>query len=248
MVSTQLKIVVTRPSPFGEALCSELEPENFFCIHCPLIDFQPDSSYDKDQRLILLKQSQTWIFISRQAVNFCFEVFSEAEQASLHQLSADKKIIAVGSATADALAQLGIEAMVPTTPNSEGIIALLGQHQLATQATLLIRGNQGRALLQEYFSEGHLSILPVYQRHTTQHRLQPVDQATAIVVTSGQLMELVAQQITEQQQRRDVTIISGSQRISQIAQQFGFTNCYTAENASNTALVKSCILWRNSVT
>ena len=133
------------------------------------------------------------------------------------------------------------------TPTSEGMIQLLEQKNLQQQPTLLVRGNKGRPLLQQYFADHQLSILQVYQRKTTSQTLPPQTKQSAIVVTSGQLMELVAEQLPSKAQRQACTIISGSARISEIAQQFGFTNCYTANNASNSELVKSCILWRNNV-
>ena len=246
-MSTQLHVIVTRPSPYGEELCGELEHNGIVSTHSPLICFEPDTSFNSEQRLSALEQADTWIFVSRQAVNFCFDGFTSQQMSSLLQLSQSKTIIAVGDATADSLQQLNFVVLTPPTPNSEGMIALLEQHQRQNKSTLLIRGNQGRKLLQDYFSAQQLTILPVYQRQATGQQLPRMTESSAIVVTSGQLMELVANQVSESSQRKACSIISGSQRISEIAQQFGFTNCYTASNASNDELVKSCILWRNDV-
>ncbi|AKE51064.1 uroporphyrinogen-III synthase [Kangiella geojedonensis] len=246
-MSTPLHVIVTRPSPYGEELCDELTHNDFVSTHSPLICFNPDISFNSKQRISALEQADTWIFVSRQAVNFCFDVFSSQQMSSLLQLSQSKTIIAVGDATADSLRRLNFTALTPSTPNSEGMIALLEQHQLQTKPTLLIRGNQGRQLLQDYFSAQQLTIMPVYQRQATSQQLPRITESSAIVVTSGQLMELVANQVSDHSQRIACSIISGSPRISEIAQQFGFTNCYTANNASNDELVKSCILWRNSV-
>lgn len=246
-MSTSLDVIVTRPSPYGEQLCRMLEEQNFISAHCPLISFAADDSITSTQRLELFTQSQTWIFVSRQAVNFCLDGFSPSQQHTLQALSRDRTIIAVGEATADSLQQHQIESLTPPTPNSEGMIQLLEQKNLQQQPTLLVRGNKGRPLLQQYFADHQLSILQVYQRKTTSQTLPPQTKQSAIVVTSGQLMELVAEQLPSKAQRKACTIISGSARISEIAQQFGFTNCYTANNASNSELVKSCILWRNNV-
>lgn len=215
--------------------------------HCPLIHFKSDTSFDTEQRLELLYQHHTWIFVSRQAVNFCFDSFNAEQKASIIELAKSKAVITVGDATADSLAQHGIKGLIPPTPNSEGMIHLLEQHQLKQKPTLLIRGGQGRKLLQEYFSDGQLRIMPVYQRKPTEHPLPPLSTLTAIVVTSGQLLELVASQV-KAEQREVCTIIAGSPRISDLAQQIGFATCYTAEDASNEELLESCLLWRNDVT
>ena len=215
--------------------------------HCPLIHFKSDTSFDTEQRLELLYQHHTWIFVSRQAVNFCFDSFNAEQKASLIELAKSKAVITVGDATADSLAQLGIKGLIPPTPNSEGMIHLLDQYQLKQKPTLLIRGGQGRKLLQDYFKDGQLSIMPVYQRHATQQTLPTLSPNSAVVVTSGQLLELVASQV-KTEQREDFTIIAGSQRISDLAQQIGFATCYTAKDASNEELLESCLLWRNDVT
>ncbi|WP_343988484.1 uroporphyrinogen-III synthase [Kangiella japonica] len=246
-MNTELKVIVTRPSPYGEQLCELLSQHSISSDHCPLIHFLPDLSFNTDQRLALLQQHHTWIFVSRQAVNFCFDGFSAEQIANILELAQNKAIITVGDATADSLAQLGINGLIPPTPNSEGMIHLLEKYQLKEKPTLLIRGGQGRKLLQNYFSNGQLNILPVYQRQPTEQPLLTLSNRTAIVITSGQLLELVASHVASEK-RGACTIIAGSQRISDLAQQIGFTTCYTAKDASNHELVKSCLLWRNNVT
>lgn len=246
-MNTEPKVIVTRPSPYGEQLCDILAQHNIDSDHCPLIHFLADLSFNIDERLELLQQNHTWIFVSRQAVNFCFEGFSAEQKASIVKLAQSKAIITVGDATADSLAQLGIKGLIPPTPNSEGMIHLLEKYQLKEKPTLLIRGGQGRKLLQNYFSNGQLNIMPVYQRQPTEQPLPTLSSQTAIVITSGQLLELTASQVAPEK-RGTCAIIAGSQRISELAQQMGFTICYTAKDASNQELVKSCLLWRNHVT
>lgn len=246
-VNTEPRIIVTRPSPYGEQLCDLLAQHSIISDHCPLIHFLADRSFNTEQRLDLLHQHHTWIFVSRQAVNFCFDSFDAEQKAGIRELANSKVIITVGDATANSLAELGFDGLIPPTPNSEGMIHLLEQHQLKEKSTLLIRGGQGRKLLQNYFSNGQLNIMPVYHRQPTEKPLPPLSNRTAIVITSGQLLELAASQVTPEN-RSSCTIIAGSHRISDLAQQMGFTTCYTAKDASNQELAKSCLLWRNNVT
>ena len=245
------QIIVTRPSPSGEALCVELEANNFFSLHCPLISFEADTNYSESIGFETLQRTSVWIFISRQAVDYCFQPFNDDTTQRLHQLRHKKHIIAVGDATADSLQQLGFEPRVPNTPDSEGIIELIEHDGLTQDTTVLIRGNKGRGLLEDYFRNEQLTSMPVYKRNETNNTFPALSknttyQNTAIVVTSGQLLQLVTQQISAHS-KTSVTIIAGSQRISEMAQHIGFTNCYTAKNASNSELLKSCILWRNDV-
>lgn len=245
------QIIVTRPSPSGEMLCGELEANNFFSVHCPLIRFEADTSYSESIGFETLERTSVWIFISRQAVDYCFQPFSGDTKQRLHELRHKKHLIAVGDATADSLQQLGFEPRIPITPDSEGMIELIKHDGLTQDTVALIRGNKGRGLLEDYFSNEQLTSMPVYKRIETKNTLpalskKTASQNTAIVITSGQLLQLVAQQISTHS-KTSITIIAGSQRISDMAQHIGFTNCYTAKNASNSELLKSCILWRNDV-
>lgn len=248
-VNTQPQVLVTRPSPYGEALCSELEAENFFSLHVPLIRFKPNNTIGPEQRLVMLEQADTWIFVSRQAVNFCFSLLNHQQLQQLQQASLNKSVIAVGSATAHSLQQIGFKALVPATPNSEGMIQIIEHHHLQQATTLLIRGSKGRELLEQYFQQGQLSFLPVYERIESQHQFPQISipELTAVVVTSGQLMELTDKALSPIDNKDQITIIAGSERINKMAQHMGYANCYTAKDASNLELVKSCILWRNNV-
>lgn len=245
-MTSPLRIVVTRPSPYGEQLCRLLEHEGFNSAHHPLIRFSSEGCATPEQRLNQLQQSDTWIFVSRQAVNFCFNNLSAEQLQQLQQRSQRKCLIAVGPATAESLQEQGFSALIPDTPDSEGMIQLIQDRQLQTQTTVLIRGNQGRELLQKFFAPQQISILQVYQRLTTNQQIPASSSAvSAIIATSGQLLELIAKQVTPLDS--NISIIAGSERIHEMAQHIGFTNCYTAKNASNSELVKSCILWRNNV-
>ena len=248
-VNTQPQVIVTRPSPYGEALCGELEAANFFCLHTPLIRFEADNRFTPVQRLRMLEESDTWIFVSRQAVNFCFESYPQGEMKKIVELSKTKTVIAVGSATAASLQGFKIEALTPPTPNSEGMIQLLEKYQLKEAPALLVRGNKGRELLEQYFAQSQLSFLPVYKRIETQKKLPQIKEPdiTALIVTSGQIMELVDNALSIDTSKAHITIIAGSERINKMAQHMGYANCYTAKDASNFELVKSCILWRNDV-
>ncbi|WP_223669929.1 uroporphyrinogen-III synthase [Kangiella shandongensis] len=243
-----LQVIVTRPSPYGDELCLQLESNDFTAVHSPLIDFKADDSYSDQQRIELLTGCDTWIFVSRQAVNFCFNSLKPEQLETLQTASQSKRLIAVGPATAQALQSFGFKAMIPATPDSEGMIQLIQQQRLEQQPTCLIRGNQGRQLLQQFFTDETLHILPVYRRVETDLRLPSLTEQSAVVVTSGQLLELADKQLKAQPSSILPTIIAGSERICNKARQLGYTNCYTANSAANSELIKTCILWRNDVT
>lgn len=242
-------IIVTRPSPMGENLCQELNEHGYRAIHCPLIRFSANTDYSPEQQLELLEQHKLWIFVSKQAVDFALKDLS---QEQLDQFLGHT-LIAVGKATQKALQPYGLSALVPKTPDSEGILALINQFSLpADYPILLIRGDKGRGLLEQELSGPYqLGVLPVYHRIELTATLPPaVQQASAAkpigwVVTSGQILELSDKILsTAGIKPEQVAIIGGSARISDLARQKGYTNCYTAKDASNAEIIRACFEWQ----
>lgn len=241
-------IIVTRPSPMGESLCQELNDLGYRAIHCPLIRFTANTDQSPEQQLALLEQHKLWIFVSKQAVDFALRDLSreQLEQFLGHT------IIAVGKATQKALQPYGLSALVPKTPDSEGILALINQFSLpANYPILLIRGDRGRGLLEQELSGPYqLGALPVYHRIELTAALPPAMQQAsaehpvAWVVTSAQLLELTDKMLaTAEIKPEQVAIIGGSERISDLARQKGYTNCYTATDASNAEIIHACSDW-----
>lgn len=244
-------VIVTRPSPMGESLCQELNEHGYRAIHCPLIRFTANTDYTPEQQFSLLKQHKLWIFVSKQAVDYALKNLSrdQLDQFLGHTL------IAVGKATQKALQPYGLSALVPKTPDSEGILALINQFSLpADYPILLIRGDKGRGLLEQELSGPYqLGVLPVYHRIELTAALPPAVQQSSAdkpigwVVTSGQLLELTDKMLsTAGIKPEQVAIIGGSARISDLARQKGYTNCYTAKDASNAEIIRACQEWQKT--
>lgn len=249
-MATPTTLIVTRPSPVGESLCQELNNKGYRAIHCPLIRFTANTDYLPEQQLELLEQHKLWIFVSKQAVDYALQSLN---QAQLDQFLGHT-LIAVGKATQKALQPYGLSALVPKTPDSEGILALVHQFSLPTDyPILLIRGDKGRGLLeQELGSPYQLGVLPVYHRIEQTAALPPAMQQASVetpigwVITSGQILELTDKMLsTAGIKPEQVVIISASARISDLARQKGYTNCYTAKDASNAEIIRACLEWRN---
>lgn len=244
-------VIVTRPSPMGESLCQELNEHGFRAIHCPLIRFTANTDYSPEQQLELLTQHKLWIFVSKQAVDFALKDLSKEQLDQFLGYT----LIAVGKATQKALQPYGLSALIPKTPDSEGILALINQFSLpADYPILLIRGDKGRGLLEQELSGPYqLGVLPVYHRIELTAAMPPfmqqatVSQPVAWVVTSGQLLELTDKMLsTAGIKAEQVAIIGGSARISDLARQKGYTNCYTAKDASNAEIIRACQEWQKA--
>jgi uroporphyrinogen-III synthase len=218
-------IIVTRPSPSGEALCHALESAGFSAYHFPVLAFAPPN----DPIQIPATHFDWLIFTSKQAV------------LSLKQWPSYSKIAAIGEATAAALnAPVDV---IPKEWSSEGLLALPEFQHIKNKNIAIITGDGGRTLLaDELFSRGaKVSIIATYKRiipNTDSATLQDLlkkNQISAFICTSGEslqnLLQLVPQNIFA------IPLIIVSQRLQCIAKDLGFKQIILAENASHESLV-----------
>lgn len=246
MISTNspFDILVTRPTPYGEALTTELEKLGFHPKHLPLITFKEDDRFSVQQKASILAQSDVWIFISQQAVHYCFKQLDITKCEGI----TDKTLIAVGKATQQSLQRLGLKSLIPEPSNSEGILSLLDKLSIKADTSIaLIRGNKGRELLQHHLNINYqLHELPLYKRQAIAAQIPPLTSPTALVITSAQLLELATDLLNYAKlPLESFSIISASRRITHIAKQMGYTSCYTANSAANIDLIDTCLAWQS---
>ncbi|WP_251358476.1 uroporphyrinogen-III C-methyltransferase [Kangiella sp. TOML190] len=249
MSNRNFSILITRPEPYASQAEQLFSANDFSAYATPLIDFAP-KEFDSD----LASEADLVIFISQQAVNFFLDAASHDPQETIALLK-QKPIIAVGQATQQALATAGIEAQIPATANSEGILALVAKLAEPEQKIALVRGNQGRKLLEQKLPENYsLAVLEVYQRLVVAQEFPKLAAPKAILITSEQVLSLVTEQLARKEtaqlqnsaksSKHDFAYLCASDRIRDKAQQLGLTNCYTAASASNQDLLEAAFAWR----
>lgn len=166
----------------------------------------------------------------------------------LGQLST--RYIAVGEATGDAFAAVGInDAAVPDDPRSEGIIALPGLEAMQGRRVVILRGNGGRHMIAPTLSArgAQVDYCEVYRR---QYRGDPQRKLVkswqqrgvdSIIMTSGGLLSHTVELVTPETKDWLLSrlLIVPSIRVVLEAKALGFTHIINAEGASNEALVNA---------
>lgn len=243
-------VLITRPLEQSEKLCQQLESLTIQPYLLPTIEIVPyalNSLRETWQQQLTL--ADIVIFISANAVE-CSPI------AELPPTNTTR-IAAIGSATAEALAQHGIRVdIVPENKfNSEGLLALLPAEMVANKHILIVKGQDGRETLQQTLEQRGASVqtLDVYQRQCP----KPTNLSTVLAAWQQQQIQLVL--VTSVLALENLVALLGqagyayftqtpllvsSQRIAERAKALGIqTNPIVAENASDIALVACIRSW-----
>ncbi|TAK72023.1 MAG: uroporphyrinogen-III synthase [Gammaproteobacteria bacterium] len=238
---TSLHILVTRPSPAGEALCKLIEARGDHALHLPTIAFV--------QQTILPLGAQDWIiFTSPQAV-----------YSSPLRLPPHAKFAAVGAGTAAALKAAGyLTTVYPTTnQSSEGLLALPEFQTLPGQKIAIIRGAGGREQLEKILTArgAHVTSVIAYQRIlptidiSSYLPLLKKKQINVIITTSGEGAQNLKRLFQDQgwPEIRQIPLIVVSDRIKLIAEALGFQTVWVARHAGHQAIFEVLEQKRNEL-
>ena len=226
--------VLTRPEGTANSLGESLEALGWYVVYQPMLVIEP---INQPALTPTIDTESVVIFISANAV-----------RAGIPHLARQLKenaptVIAVGEATAAALALEGITALVPATPDSEGLLALTELDNCRERPVLLVKGEGGRALLAESLKERGA----IVSEFICYRRLEaPVNAAEFCwqlcdldeVVFQGSSGETV-ERLTEvlgaggQPNLLDSPLIVPSARVANMATDAGWTRVIEAENASD---------------
>lgn len=230
------RILVTRPSPQGEALCAALRAVGAAPIFFPTLQIVPQPLQQPVHTMIA-----GCIFMSPQAVWTSFP--------SLH-LPSTAWIAAVGAGTAQALHEAGIASVIYPEQDwsSEGLLQLPKLQAVQGQEIALVCGAGGRPLLAETLQARGAIVhhwisyrreLPVYadlENYLDLFRQQKVDM---IVCTSGESLQNLLRLVDSLPASfiLSVPLIVVSSRLATLAQQYKFQQIFVAENASHSAII-----------
>lgn len=258
--STKLQtpaIIIGRPEPYASNLQQQLEQQlnadstNLHLFKWPLIDFKAsDLLANKTNKTSFLKkitESDLMIFVSRQAARFCLEPLNSIEKERFRS----KILIAVGAGTQKALDHFTLNSLIPETPDSEGIIALIERLHLKKpiDKICLIRGDQGRTLMENTLPKKHeLTIFQSYHRtvleqnNETLKQIQQIPTPKLVIATSQQILQLALDNIPKSQ-HNDFCYLCISERIDAFAEKMSIKSRIIAKNASNNAIIESVLEW-----
>lgn len=231
-------ILVTRAAPQGQELCALLEKHGAITHHVPTVEIQP--------RILDFNffESDVAIFLSANAVKYC----------PPRCFSLSVKYVAIGTATAMALMQRGVNAQQPEISNSEGLLALPDLQQVRGKEIAIYCGVGGRELLYQALNErgAHCQRYEVYQRYCATNgaqRLQNLlETATLdyVICTSGEnllcLEKLAGAKII---QLHKIPLLVISKRIAEIARKRKFSHVLIMDDSfDNKMIVDQLVKWR----
>ena len=222
-----LRILNTRPKNQAPALSEEIRQAGGIAVECPLLEIQAMSS-DWLDLIPSLTTIQQALFISVNAVHHCF---SALRQHNRHWPSSIK-VTAIGLSTAKALAQYGVSVHhLPEFFDSEHVLMLDSLHGLKNQNILLVKGVDGRTLIEHTLTLRGANVIPlvVYQRimpHISAqliHSLWRDNQVDIILLTSEQSLNHLFKLFgtTAHDWLREKTYLVISERLAKAALSFG---------------------------
>lgn len=161
-----LRVLNTRPQEQAQKLSQSIIAAGGISIECPALDIKPTSN-NWIKSLPDLKHVNHAIFVSRNAVHYCF---TRLNQCNINW-SPSINVIAIGQGTAKALAAFKIQVNeLPALPDSEHLLTLKTLQHLKNQIVLLFKGEGGRALIEEHLVKHQAKVfsIPVYKRGVPQ--------------------------------------------------------------------------------
>lgn len=231
--------LVVRPAAQAAELVQLLRQHGHAPLCCPLLETVAGSELPRLPDL--LRSADVVIAVSIHAVHFAHDFLLQTGQTWPHI-----EYFAVGQASADAFAAVGITATCPDDPRSEGLLALPALQQVAGKRVLILRGNGGRDLIASTLaSRGALvHYCAAYERHYPEldgdiltHHWQAAG-LDSLLITSGELLQRLLELVPDHQRPWlfDRLLVVPSPRVAEMASAAGFIHITIAQGASNQAL------------
>ena len=239
MSNNKLKVLITRPETSGRALAQQLKKHKINSLCEPLFDYQVLASPYSTQQLVENYPQAIVIFVSVAAVEY-------AHQSYALSYWQNKRVIAVGEKTQQALAKQKIVAQTPPLQCSEGLLELPLLKEVNNQDIIIVRGDGGRAHLAEQLAIRGATIhylesyKKIWRSFTTEMAQQwQKDEINCIVVTSNAILERVLALINNSTSywKNTCLWIVASNRIKNHAIELGLSHVVNANGANDDAII-----------
>jgi uroporphyrinogen-III synthase len=245
-------VLVTRPELQAMPLCRLLEAQGAHTLRLPALEIK--ALGDRRELALRIGALDTFnliIFTSANAVRF---------GGSLLDQKRDLQLAAIGPATAKALNQAGYRvAFTPgEAPSSEGLLAHPQLQHLAGQRILMIKGSEGRQLLQQELGRrgADVVVADVYQRvpvRPSAPHLQALQQQFAagevhVVTATSLAVGLALLQMVPAQLRLEFErvpwVVPGERVAAALREQGLRAPLLLADSAEDQDLVAALLRWR----
>ncbi|MDH5633435.1 MAG: uroporphyrinogen-III synthase [Gammaproteobacteria bacterium] len=247
------RILVTRPRHQAGPLVDMIEQAGGLAPVFPALAIGAKPLSDREQQLIRqLSQVDVAFFISPNAVNYGLD----ATEALVGQLPGQLLLACVGAGSEQALMDRGYQHVIrpDNTFTSEGLLSRSEFSDMHGKQALIFRGNGGRELLRETLEQrgAQVDYIECYQRMLpeedpeTLNRMIADKALDAVVVTSSDaLRNLVTMTVTHNlPQLKQLPVIVVSPRMAEVAGELGFGQVYTADRATDDAILATLNTWR----
>lgn len=230
-----MRVLVTRPSPYGEKLCAQLLAHGYQAVFLPLITIRPWVTSLTKSYLVQLNTYNWVIFVSQFAVTYAIPLIQQFWPI----LPQNVRFAAVGAKTADALLHLGYQNIVyPAQWSSSALLALPELHDLNAQKIAVFCGlNSNQSLFLHLSAKGaKVTLFPVYQSYLPPIDITPWNEMLAnnlinvIVCTCVQSVYNL-QKVFTSAALKSIPLLVSSKRIMAKAQEQGFAHCVLIADA-----------------
>jgi len=240
-----MRVLVTRPAHQAENLCRLITEYGGIAVRFPTLAIVDcDDLLAIQKTLSNLEAFDGLIFISANAVNFALK----ANSGKIARLKT-RPIVAIGKATANALAMAGlcVDLLPENNYNSEALLALPEMQQIQGQQLLIVRGVDGREELANTLRDRGADVhyLNVYKRIIPSINNADIiasleqNKLDVITATSGETLHnlLIMLDVAYHQQLFTLPLVVVSDRIKQIAVELGFKRIAVANSPSDEAIL-----------
>ncbi len=263
------RVIITRPQAQAEPWAAQLRERGFAVDLLNLLSINPLTEPEQERaiinRVLDFDLYQKAIFVSQNAVRYGLEWLDKYWP----QLPLGTRYFAVGSATAQALAQAGLRVTdlaqsESGSMTSEALLQAPGLQQVAGEKIIIFRGLGGRGHLAEVLRQrgAQVDYCEVYQRQLPGQAGSEFMQllgdsrewqayTNVIALHSGEslsnLLQVSAQLSPELQQRlRQTRVLVPSERVAELAAAAQFNCVVCAQNATDPAMSQALVGARDS--
>jgi len=229
-------VLVTRSEPGASVLAHALQAAGYVVQCVPVLEIRPLDASSGD--VVELDSFDIAICVSGHAARLALDRFDAPSKRH-----PDVTWVAVGAATARALAEHGIDALRPANESSEGILALTPLGRVVGQRVLICAGRGGRPLLAEELTKrgARVRSLALYERvpvpaERVASRLAGAA-IDAVIVSSADGARAFAPAWRAAAGDPRVAVVAPSARVAQELTGLGFRRVTVADGAAAPATI-----------
>jgi uroporphyrinogen-III synthase len=239
-----INVMVTRPKELADNLCELIKNAGGVPICYPALEIrEPGTSNSREFVSNNIHAFSMAIFISPTAVTRTLQY--------MHSLPENLRIAAIGSRTAETLAQAGIHTdILPDGHDSESLLAHpeMQADKIHGSNVIVFRGEGGRTLLGDTLTSRGANVVyaEMYRRAKPEPESdseQKLQHADVVSATSNEGLLNLLDMVNDKTLLRSLPLIVPGGRCEQMAKMLGFKSIVVADNATDNATFDALKAW-----